>query len=175
VVNQGSGASAQAPGSLVFPEALRQELIAHAREGDPDEVCGMLAGHGNRIERVRRIRNTADEVGVEGGVFRDRQTNVAAPGRRAVHYYMDPLDQLRAYDEIEDLGLDVVGYYHSHTHTEARPSPTDVRLARDLTAYWVLVSLQDAAHPSVRAWWISKTDPTAETGDVSEIPLSVAS
>jgi [CysO sulfur-carrier protein]-S-L-cysteine hydrolase len=85
---------------------------------------------------------------------------------------MDPMDQLRAYDEIEDLGLDVVGYYHSHTHTEARPSPTDVRLARDLTVYWVLVSLEDPAHPTVRAWRISKADPMDETGEVTEIPVS---
>jgi proteasome lid subunit RPN8/RPN11 len=158
--------------SLVFPEALRQELVAHAREGDPDEVCGILAGHPNRIERVRRVRNMADQVGVEQGVFRDRHTDVATAGRRAVHYYMDPLDQLRAYDEIEELGLDVVGYYHSHTHTEARPSPTDVRLARDLSAIWVLVSLQDHEHPSVRAWRIAKADPMDDTGEVIEVPLA---
>jgi len=85
---------------------------------------------------------------------------------------MDPMDQLRAYDEIEDLGLDVVAYYHSHTHTEARPSPTDVRLARDLTVYWVLVSLEDAQNPSVRAWRIVKSDPMDETGEVTEISLS---
>jgi proteasome lid subunit RPN8/RPN11 len=173
VVDEGLGVvGGEGSGSLVFPEALRQELIAHAREGDPDEVCGILAGRADRIERVRRVRNTADEVGVERAVFRDRQTDVAAPGRRAVHYYMDPMDQLRAYDEIEDLGLDVVGYYHSHTHTEARPSPTDVRLARDLTVYWVLVSLEDPARPTVRAWHIAKADPMDETGDVTEIPLS---
>jgi proteasome lid subunit RPN8/RPN11 len=156
----------------MFPEALRQELIDHAREGDPDEVCGILAGQENSIERVRRVRNTADEVGAERGLFRDRQTDVATPGHSTVHYFMDPLDQLRAYDEIEELGLDVVGYYHSHTRTEARPSPTDVRLARDTAAYWVLVSLEDAQNPSVRAWRISKQDPMDETGEVTEIPLS---
>ncbi|TMF04921.1 MAG: M67 family metallopeptidase, partial [Chloroflexi bacterium] len=111
--------------NLIFPEALRQELVAHAREGDPEEVCGILAGRDRRVERVFRVSNTADAVGVERGVFRDRETGVASPGRRAVHYYMDPKDQLRVYNEIDDLGLDVLGYYHSHTHTEARPSPTD--------------------------------------------------
>ncbi len=132
----------------------------------------MLAGRDNLVERVRRVRNAAEEVGLERGVFRDRQTEVASAGRRAVHYYMDPLDQLRAYDEIENAGLDVLGYYHSHTHTEARPSPTDVRLARDPSAVWVLVSLEDAAHPSVRAWRISKLDPMDEQGEVTELPLS---
>ena len=85
---------------------------------------------------------------------------------------MDPLDLLAAYNEIDALDLDVVGYYHSHTHTEARPSPTDIRLATDLSAYWVLVSLEDPSTPAVRAWRISKSDPTDETGEVTEIPLS---
>jgi proteasome lid subunit RPN8/RPN11 len=157
---------------LIFPEALRQELVDHAREGDPDEVCGILAGRDHTVERVFRVSNTADEIGAERGVFRDRQTGDAASGRRAVHYYMDPRDQLRAYNEIDDLGLELIGYYHSHTRSEARPSSTDIRLATDPATYWILVSLEDATHPAVRAWRIDKTDPTAETGEAIEVALS---
>jgi proteasome lid subunit RPN8/RPN11 len=158
--------------SLVFPDALRQELVAHAREGDPDEVCGMLAGRDGRVERVFRVRNTADEVTAARGVFRDRATGVASAGRRAVHYYMDPKDQLRVYNEIDDLGLELIGYYHSHTHTAAQPSPTDVRLATDLASCYVLVSLSDPSHPPVRAWRITKADPMDESGDVIEVDLA---
>lgn len=154
---------------LAFPEALRQELIAHAREGDPDEVCGVLAGRDGRVERVFRVNNTADTVEAESGVFRDRQSGVPAAGRKPVHYYMDPRDQLRVYNEVDDLGLDVIGYYHSHTRSEARPSPTDIRLATDLTPVYVLVSLVEPA--TVRAWRIAKADPTDETGEVIEVPL----
>jgi proteasome lid subunit RPN8/RPN11 len=155
--------------SLVFPVALRQELIAHAREGDPDEVCGILAGRDGQVSRVFRVNNTADSVSADSGVFRDRESGVASAGRKPVHYYMDPRDQLRVYNEVDDLGLDVIGYYHSHTHSEARPSPTDVRLATDLTPYYVLVSLVEP--PTVRAWRITKADPTDETGDLIEISL----
>jgi proteasome lid subunit RPN8/RPN11 len=157
---------------LIFPDALRQQLVDHAREGDPDEVCGMLAGRDGHVERVFRVRNTADEVPADRGVFRDRATGVASPGRRAVHYYMDPRDQLRVYNEIDDLGLDLIGYYHSHTRTEARPSPTDVRLATDLASFYVLVSLGDESHPPVRAWRISKVDPADELGEVTEVDLA---
>ena len=155
--------------SIVFPVALRQELIAHAREGDPDEVCGILAGRDGQVSRVFRVNNTADSVSADSGVFRDRESGVASAGRKPVHYYMDPRDQLRVYNEVDDLGLDVIGYYHSHTHSEARPSPTDVRLATDLTPYYVLVSLVEP--PTVRAWRITKADPTDETGDLIEIRL----
>ena len=155
----------------MFPVALRQELISHAQAGAPDEVCGILAGRDTRIERVFPVRNTADEVAADRGVFRDRSSGVVSAGRNAVHYYMDPRDQLRVYNEIDALDLDVIGYYHSHTHTEARPSPTDIRLATDLAATYVLVSLQDA-RPAIRAWRIAKERPEDETGELTELEIS---
>ena len=155
---------------MIFPTALQQQLISHAQADAPDEVCGILAGRDEQVERVFRVRNTADAVGAERGVFRDRESGAPSGGRRAVHYYMDPQDQLRVYNEIDDLGLDVVGYYHSHTHTEARPSPTDIRLATDLAAVYVLVSLQPP-RPVVRAWRIVKSDPGAESGDLVELDV----
>jgi len=154
-----------------LPEPLRQQLIEHALAERPDEACGILAGHGDRIERVFGVRNTADEVGAERGVFRERESGRPAAGRRPVHYYMDPRDQLRVYNDIDDLELDIVGYYHSHTHTQARPSHTDIRLATDLTACYVLVSLHHD-EPDVRAWRIVKGDPMDETGNLIELPLS---
>jgi proteasome lid subunit RPN8/RPN11 len=157
---------------LRFPGELRQQLLGHAREGDPDEVCGILGGKAasGDVLRIFRVRNTADEVTAEVDIFRDRDTGAAASGHRTVHYYMDPRDQLRVYNELDDLDLDVVGYYHSHTRSEARPSPTDIRLATDLSPIYVLVSLTH--QPNVRAWRISKVDVTDETGELTEIPLS---
>jgi proteasome lid subunit RPN8/RPN11 len=155
---------------LTFPTALRQELLDLARAGDPDEVCGILGGRGLEVQRVFPVRNTAEDVAAEQGVFRDRTTGVATGGRRPVHYYMDPRDQLRVYNELDELGLDVVGYYHSHTHTEARPSPTDIRLATDLSPLYVLVSLTH--EPSLRAWRIVKADPSDESGELVELSLA---
>ena len=155
---------------LVLPIALREELLEYARQGDPDEVCGILGGRSGSVTRVFPVRNTADEVDASRDVFRDRSSGVATAGRRPVHYYMDPRDQLRVYNELDELELDVVGYYHSHTHSEARPSPTDIRLATDLSPYYVLVSLTHS--PGVRAWRIIKRDPSDETGELVEVALS---
>jgi proteasome lid subunit RPN8/RPN11 len=157
--------------ALILSEALRQELLEHARAQAPDEVCGILAGSGERVERVFPVRNAAEDVGADRAVFRDRQSGQAASGRRAVHYYMDPRDQLRVYNEIDELGLELVGYYHSHTHTEARPSPTDIRLASDLSSYYLLVSLTE--DPPVRAWKIAKHDPADEAGEAIEISIEI--
>lgn len=159
--------------TLFFPRPLQEELIAHAREGDPEEVCGILAGRQDRVERVFRVRNAADEVHADTGVFRDRDTGEITGGRKRVHYYMDPKDQLRVYNAVDDLQMDVVGYYHSHTFTEPRPSPTDVRLARDMgSTYWILVSLREKHHPEVKAWKILKDDPEGESGEVIEQPIA---
>ena len=104
-------------------------------------MCGILAGRDQTVERVFRVRNMAEEIDADSGVFRDRDTGVAAAGRRRVHYYMDPKDQLHVYNEIDELGLDPIGYYHSHPQSEARPSSTDIRLATDTTTFYILISL----------------------------------
>ena len=147
---------------LEFPEALRQELIAHAREGDPDEVCGILAGRDGQVSRVFRVNNTADSVSADSGVFRDRESGVASAGRKPVHYYMDPRDQLRVYNEVDDLGLDVIGYYHSHTHSEAYPSQTDVEKAVYPDSYWLILSLEDRGEPVLRGFRIDHGEVTEE-------------
>ena len=159
---------------LVFPEALRQDLIAHAHEGGANEVCGILAGKANVVERIFPIRNIADEIHASEGVFRDRDTNLPADGQLDKDYYMDPRDYLRASLEMDELGLERVGYYHSHVNAEARPSPRDVRLATDLEAVYVLVGpmIGDGDGPQVRAWHIVKSSHESEGGHVVEIPLA---
>ena len=114
-------------------EIVRVEILDPrlTRPADPEAVASRLDGQ--RVTKVFTVRNTAEAVAADQGVFRDRVTGEPSAGRKAVHYYMDPRDQLRAYNDIDAAGLDLIGYYHSHTHTEARPSATDIRLATDLS------------------------------------------
>jgi proteasome lid subunit RPN8/RPN11 len=163
---------ADKPDSLIFPKALREELILHAREGAPAEVCGVVAGRENTVECVYRVRNIADTIHAEDRVFRSRRTQAPADGRLEMDYYMDPLEYGRVEEQIDAAGLNILGYYHSHTHTEARPSPRDVRLAQWLEVYYILVSLKHAESPEVRAWRIIKDSPTAEEGKVAEVRLA---
>jgi proteasome lid subunit RPN8/RPN11 len=69
-------------------------------------------------------------------------------------YEVDPRAMLRADREAEAAGHQLIGVYHSHTHTEAKPSPTDIRQAPDPGWHYVLVSLRDV-HPSLRSWRIA--------------------
>ena len=70
-------------------------------------------------------------------------------------YVVDPKDQLRILNELHDRGWDLLGIFHSHTHTQAYPSSTDVSLAANWPeAYYLIASLQNEP-PVLRAFRIS--------------------
>ncbi len=128
---------------LPLSDDVRGLMIAHAREQFPKECCGMLAGVDGKPVQVVRATNSEDSE------FR---------------YRVDDRELLRFLHDIDDKGWDFLAVYHSHTRSEAYPSPTDVRLARNWPdPYYVLVSLEDQDNPVVRAFRI--TD-----GEISEVP-----
>lgn len=129
-----------------LPRSYYDEIVAHAREDAPNECCGLIAGDGDgRVHRLYRMTN------VEQSPYR---------------YNVDPKELLQVYNEVERQGWDLVGIYHSHTATEAYPSPTDVRLASWPGACYLIVSLADGHNPVLRGFFI--TD-----GAVTETPISV--
>ncbi len=109
-------------------------LITHAQEEAPNECCGLLAGRNGRVERVY-------------------------PGTNVDHspytYLMDPKEQLAAFKDMEAAELDLVGIYHSHTHTAAYPSRTDVAKAFYPDAMYVIVSLAKRDAPDIRAFRVA--------------------
>ena len=128
--------------------------MAHALEDDPNECCGILAGKDGQIEKLRRM------VNMEASPFR---------------YRMDPEEQVLVEKEIDDNGWEYLAFYHSHTHSPAYPSETDVRLAtwHDGTSIWpnvyyILISLEDKENPSIRAFHI-------EDGTVTEEDVTIGS
>ncbi len=155
---------------LILPPPLQRELIQHAREGVPSLVCGLLAGAGTRVTHVRRIRNAANEVDVGSHVFGNRSSELRATSS-TLAFVMDPLDQLRAYDEIDGIGADLIGYYNSWILEEARPNKTSVRLATDLGAYFLYISLVRPEALQIRAWKILKQDPLDQFGETVEVPI----
>jgi [CysO sulfur-carrier protein]-S-L-cysteine hydrolase len=111
---------------MEIPSAMVDEMVAHARAGLPNEACGVLAGANGRPERVFPMRNAE-----------------ASP----VVFRFDGNEQLRVFAEIEDNGWELLAIFHSHTHTEAYPSPTD-----RAQAHWrdPVTGREAAAYPGVR-------------------------
>lgn len=132
---------------LLVGKKVLAALVADALDGYPLEACGLLGG-------------AVDEHGTARVAACYPTINVVASARV---YEVDPRGYLQADRAAEDAGGQLIGVYHSHTHTEARPSPTDIAQAPDPDWHYVLVSLRDM-HPSVRSWQIRE-------GKIEEEPV----
>lgn len=127
--------------ALELPRAFVDEIVAHAQEDAPNECCGIIAGANGTATKLYRAKNAE-----------------ASPYR----YSVDPDDLFRIFRECDANDWAFMAIYHSHTASEAYPSPTDVRLAFWPEAFYVLVSLEDAAQPVVRAFRILDGEVTEE-------------
>ncbi len=126
---------------------VRRQMVDHCLAGLPEEACGLLGG-------------TPDPA----------DATVLYPTRNAAAsaklYEVDSRDLIKADLDAEARGLELIGVFHSHTHTEAYPSPTDVAQAPDPGWHYVLVSLKDA-DPVVRSFRILDGTIDEEEVDVS--------
>jgi len=131
------------PAAVSMPAELLQAMIDDARAGYPKESCGLILG---------------DKAAADGGqalLFVPTRNAAASPYRYEIH----PDDLYRLSLEADDADQVFWAIVHSHTHTPAVPSPTDVGLALYPDALYILVSLGEESHPmtgtpSVRAWRI---------------------
>ena len=133
---------AEIRGRLELAADLYDDLVDHARDDAPFEVCGLLAGPPGEVVKAYRIPNAA---------------------RSMTFYNMEPKPMLSAMREIDDRDWELLGIYHSHTHTEAYPSNTDVELAAYPGVAYVIVSLQDPRGAVVRAFDIDGDRVTERT------------
>ena len=108
---------------LRLPRRAHDEMVALAFDGLPLEACGLFGGDPTSgvVDRFYPCRNTAESSKL---------------------YTVDGKDHLRADRDAEDRGFEFIGVMHSHTHTDAFPSPTDVSQAPDPTWHYVIVSLK---------------------------------
>jgi len=135
---------AVSPPPLSFPTHAYAQMIASAYDGYPLEACGLLVGEGTRVHRFVACTNEAASARV-----------YSVPGKELLH----------AERAAEADGLAIIGVFHSHTHSEPYPSPTDVEQAPDPTWLYVIVGLKREA-PEARCYRIVD-------GAISEVPISV--
>jgi proteasome lid subunit RPN8/RPN11 len=126
---------------MLLTRAQADALVAHARAEFPNECCGLIAGRDGAATRVLPATNA------EGTPFM---------------YVMDPREQMELMDDIDDAGEDLLAIYHSHTRSAAYPSRTDVDLAFFAEPLYVIVSLQDADQPVIRAFRLDRTAPDGD-------------
>ena len=133
---------------LRLPAAIHDAIIAHARRDHPNEACGVVAGPAgsDRPERLVEMTNAAGSP---------------------TFYQFDSREQLRLWQAMDDADEEPVVIYHSHTATEAYPSRTDINLAQEPGAHYVLVSTADPDSTEFRSYRILD-------GVVTEEPVELA-
>ncbi len=123
-------------------------MVAHCLASYPEEGCGLITGDPatSVVDSVHAARNLAESAQL---------------------YTVDPGDYLRIDRAAERAGLAVIGVFHSHTHTDPYPSPTDVFQAPDPSWHYVLVSLRHEV-ASVRSYRIVEGIVSEESIEVEQ-------
>ncbi len=132
---------------LSIAATIRDAIVAHARRDHPDEACGVIAGPAGSDTPTRVIPMINAE-------------------RSPTFYRFDSGEQLRLYRELDERDEEIVVVYHSHTGTEAYPSRTDVSIASEPDAHYVLVSTRDPVEHELRSYRI-------RDGEVTEEPVKI--
>jgi [CysO sulfur-carrier protein]-S-L-cysteine hydrolase len=125
---------------LEIDRGFFDEMVQHGLAVFPNEACGLLAGKEGRPVKFFAMTNQD-----------------ASP----VSYRLDPMEQLRVFTEIDDEGWDLLGIFHTHTHSEAYPSETDLKQAFYPEAAYLVMSLSDRSNPELRGF-------TIEDGAIAE-------
>jgi len=121
---------------LRLSTATHDAIVTHARRDHPDEACGVVAGPAGSDRPLRMIEMLNAE-------------------RSPTFYRFESSEQLKVWREMDEADEEPVVIYHSHTATEAYPSRTDISLAAEPNAHYVLVSTADPATTQFRSFRIA--------------------
>ncbi|OLS25996.1 MAG: CysO-cysteine peptidase [Candidatus Heimdallarchaeota archaeon LC_3] len=134
-----NGTSQQIYGNKIMKIEINEievnKIKSHGEKTFPEECCGVLIGSNNKypvVEEVRPMRNI----------------NVGTKERR---YNIDPMDLVKVDKEVEEVGLELLGIYHSHPNHPSRPSKFDLEHAWPNFSYMVL-SVNEGKSDLITSW-----------------------
>ena len=107
--------------NIILPRQLVNQILHQAQSSPDVEVCGLIAARGGRPKRCIPVPNVAEQP------------------RRL--FAMDPARQIDAQRRMRERGEELFGIYHSHPHSPAEPSATDLEQAGYPEALYIIVSL----------------------------------
>lgn len=126
-----------------LPVKFYDEILRAAKDGRPEEICGLIGGLKNGDTREVK------EIYILENIDHSNE-----------HFSMNPREQLNAVKDMRSKGIEPLGNFHSHPESPSRPSDEDKRLAYDKTASYLIISLMDIENPVLKAFRID--------GDISE-------
>jgi len=119
---------------MVLSKKQLGDIVQHAKDNYPQEVCGIIAGACGRAKKIYKMKNVSDKP--------------------EICYFMEPAEQLKVFKEMRNTKLEMLSIYHSHTRSEAYPSSRDIEMAYYPKAECIIISLQNFNKPEVKAYKI---------------------
>jgi proteasome lid subunit RPN8/RPN11 len=126
---------------IEIPNAIHDDMIAHAKAEFPLEVCGILGGTNSTVSANYRMTNT------------DASNE---------HFMMEPKEQFAVVKDLRAKGLTMLAVYHSHPETPARPSEEDIKLALTPGVSHIIISLADSQQADVKSFKIRNAEVESE-------------
>ena len=126
---------------ITIGREIVEEMERHAREEYPRECCGMLAGREKVITKLFKTKNIAKSID---------------------EYELDPLEQVKAFEDIDRSSLELLGVYHSHPHHLSYPSGLDIQQAFYPDTAFFIISLLDFNNPQLKAFKIHEGEVVEE-------------
>lgn len=128
---------------IIIPKLIMNEILTHAKKEYPNECCGLLAGKEEEVSYIYKIENE---------------------DKSADTYFMNPKELFYAQKNMSGKKQDLIGIYHSHSHSEAFPSKTDIEkalwsesgLPLFPKSFYFIISLKDFKKPTMRVFKIKK-------------------
>ncbi len=131
------------PPGLMLSRAQWEQMRDYVKAHAPLEACGLLGGRDRVVRVVIPVRNAANS---------------------STRYRMEPVEQLKAFEQIESAGMEILAIFHSHPQGPAVPSPTDI--AESFYNFIQIIWSQSKGEWQAHAFWI-------EAGHAVEVPLLV--
>ena len=126
---------------LKIKKELFEQIVNHCKQEFPNEACGLLAGKDASVAKVYETINV---------------------DKSPESFFMDAKEQLKITKEIRNLGLEMLGIYHSHVKSEAYPSSHDLKMAFYPEASYAIITLKDMSNPGIRSFKIAEGKITEE-------------
>lgn len=123
---------------LQLPRRLVNQILAHAQSQPNAEICGLLSSIAGQAKRYYPVRNVANDT------------------RR--RYQMDGEEQIAAMRHMREQGEELLAIVHSHPHSAAEPSITDISEAQFPQAIYLIVSLDTKGVLEMRGFRLLKQD-----------------
>ena len=126
---------------IIIPRSIISKLFEHSLLQDPNECCGLLLGNNSEVVEILECKNIHDNP--------------------LTRYTIDPLQLLEAENYCDENNLKIIAIYHSHTHSQAFPSTTDINNAIQsmwTDPFYILISLIEKTRPIIRGYKIGSDD-----------------